>query len=277
MTEHHDPAETASTIRVLTLDIRDLYNELPDTIAHIAGLHATTYTPRTTGTRNTHLTGGDALALALPGTTNTVTSSRTGNRDHAADNLPTDPPSVYAVLTNLEDSWRTQQHQPAATHTNTTDAANYLIANATWAAHHAATLTDDITNLRTLRARLLAVTGRHNHPRPSDAPCIDCNGTVVQTYGPRGLDDQRECHRCGKTYTPTQYALAVQARIDAVRDDPDRLLTATEARTLWRLSEKQIYTWEHRGKLTPAAHDKRGHRLYRNADIATLKRRTTPM
>lgn len=88
----------------------------------------------------------------------------------------------------------------------------------------------------------------------------------------RGLDDVRECEKCGQTYTPAQYTLAVQHRLEDVRNDPERLLTATEARTLWHLSEKQVYVWEARDKLTHVTTDHKGRRLYRNGDIAILKR-----
>lgn len=276
-----DTTDLASTIRLLALDIRDLYRELPDTVASIAGLHAVTYAPTSArSATDVRVLGGDAAVMLGGGTDNVVTSSRRGNRDHAADNHPTDPPSVLAVLTRIEDAWRQAQQQPAAETTTTTAATDYLIANAEWAATHHEPIHDDIADLAQLRARLRNVTGHTDTPKASDAPCIDCNGRIVQRYRhgrtpeTSGLDDTRECNRCGKTYTPTQYANAIEQRLETIREDPDRLVTAAEARTLWRLSEKQLYTWENREKIRPAGTDDRGRRLYRNGDIHALKTRT---
>lgn len=266
--------ELASELRILILEIRDLYHELPDTIAHIAGLHAISYAPRHGRSNDVTVPGGDALSLHAGGTDNTVNASRHGNRDHAPDNHPNDPPSVLAVLTRIEDHWRENQHQPAADATSLTATIQYLIANTPWAVDHHDNLSDDLSDLKALRGRLRSVTGHTDAPKPSDAPCIDCNGRIVQRYGTTGLDDTRECSRCGNTYTPTQYALAVQNRLEDVRDNPDKHLTAAEARTLWGLSEKQLYTWEARDKIAPIGHDHLRRRLYRNGDIAKLRGRT---
>ncbi len=267
----HTDTDTASTLRLLIHEIRDLYHELPETIAHIAGLHAIAYSPTQARSNDTQITGGDAIVLHAPGTDNTVKSAQNGNRDHAADNHPNDPPSVLAVLTRIEDTWRLEQNVPAATTTTTKAAATYLIANANWAALNHPHLEHDLTDLQALRGRLRNVTGKTDHPKPSDAPCNNCNGRIVQRYTKDGLDDDRECHRCGTTYTPNQYEQAIEQRLQTVREDMDRTLTANQARTLWGLSEKQIYVWEEREKIAHIGRNTNGHRLYKNSDIATLR------
>lgn len=273
-------SDITNEIRTLIYDIRGLYRELPDTIAYIAGLHAISYTRATSPTADTRIIGGTAFVMHCPGYDGGVTSARDGNRDHAHDCLPTDPPSVLAVLTRIEDNWRHQLHHPAADTTSIDAAIGYLSANAPHAAN-TLDLTADLNDLAVLRGRLRTVTGHIDTPKPSDAPCITCNGRIVQRYTHKGLDDIRECNHCGKTYTPIQYALAVKNRMLEVRADLARLVTASEARTLWHLSEDQIYNWE-RGpdedhpKRTPriesALRDAKGRKLYLNADIAALRR-----
>lgn len=276
-----------SEARQLVWEIRDLYRELPDTIAAIAGLHAISYDRGTTRSNRqpTHTTvlGGDALVMYGPGTDRT-SIDRTAREpiDWALAQAETDDaPSVLTVLTRWEDAFRDAQGHPAADTTSINAAVTYLTTHTAWAVQHFPDLDAYLEELSTLRARLRAVTGRINPAKPSDAPCFRCNGQIVQRYkdGPRpedrGLDDIRECNRCGQTYTPAQYMLAVQQRLEAVRNDPDRLLTAAEARTLWRLSEKQVYVWENRDKkLQSVGRDDAGRKLYRNADLARLKGHT---
>lgn len=275
--------QAESHARRLVWEIRDLYLELPDTIAAIAGLHAVNYdrggNRKPSTLADTPIIGGDALVMAGPGSTQTTITRTAGERiDWAlAKAEQHDAPSVLAVLTKWEDTWRDAQGHPAATTTSVRDAATYLTTHTTWAVRSFPDLNSYLTDLTELRGRLRVVTGHINPPKPSDAPCIDCNGQIVQRYRTStrpedaGLDDIRECNRCGTTYTPAQYTLAVQNRLQTVRDEPDRLLTAAEARTLWHLSEKQIYTWEYRNHLTPAGRDNKGRKVYRSGDIATLK------
>ena len=286
MTTTDDLLEIESHARRLVWEIRDLYHELPDTIAAISGLHAICYdrgapTKKRTTLADTPIIGGDALVMAGPGSTETSITRTAGERiDWAlAEAEQHDAPSVLAVLTKWEDTWRTAQGHPAATTTSVKAAATYLTTHTAWAIRDFPDIDSYLDELTTLRGRLRVVTGHINPPKPSDAPCIDCNGQIVQRYRTNttrpedaGLDDIRECNRCGTTYTPAQYALAVQNRLEEVRNDPDRLLTAAEARVLWRLSEKQIYTWEYRDQLAPAGRDPKGRKLYRNGDIAGLKK-----
>ena len=149
-------SDIASELRTLIWDIRDLYRELPDTIAHIAGLHAVRYDKRGTGkSTSTDVTiiGGAALVMASAGYDGGVTSARDGNRDHAHDCLPDDPPSVLAILTRIEDVWRTNQHNPAAETTSLDATVNFLLANAPWAAEHHPDINDDLHDLDQLRNR----------------------------------------------------------------------------------------------------------------------------
>lgn len=280
-----------SAARQLVWEIRDLYRELPDTIAAIAGLHATRYDRGTNkSTRkptDTTLIGGDALVMYGPGSDRTSITRTAGHTIdwELARAERNDAPSVLTVLTRWEDAWRATQNHPAADTTTINAAVTYLTTHTAWAIRDFPDIDTYLTELGALRARLRAVTGHTNPPKASDAPCINCNGLIVQRYKhgtrpeDRGLDDIRECNRCGETYTPARYNLAIQSRLETVREDHDRLLTATEARTLWRLSEKQVYVWEQRidpttkqPKLTAAGTDAQGRKLYRNGDIAALKK-----
>ena len=274
-----ETAAVVSEVRLLVLGIRDLYRELPDTIAALAGLHAVTYSaigsPSTGGVK---VLGGDAAVMHGAGTISSVTSSRAGNREHAQDNLPTDPPSVLAVLSSIEDTWRHELGDSAADKTSIDASVAYLIANVVRAVQVLA-MSDDIAELTTLHCRLLAVTGHTNQPKASDAPCDTCNGRIVQKYGKDGLEDDMTCSTCGKTFTATQYAMSAKTRLESVRTE-DRLVTAFEARTIWGLSEDQVYNWE-RGadeshpfrtpKIVAHSKDRNGRKLYRNTDIAALK------
>lgn len=274
-----ETAAVISEVRLLVLSIRDLYRELPDTIASIAGLHAVTYTaissPSTGGVR---ILGGDAAVMHGAGSGSSVTSSRAGNREHAQDNLPSDPPSVLGVLTGIEDTWRHELGDLAADKTSVNTAVAYLIANVVRAVQVLG-LSDDLSELTALNCRLLNVTGRTNTPKASDAPCDTCNGRIVQRYGTNGLEDDMTCSTCGKTFTAAQYAMSAKARLESIRTE-DRLVTAHEARTIWGLTEDQVYNWE-RGpdeshpyrtpKIVAASKDTNGRKLYRNTDIATLK------
>jgi hypothetical protein len=271
-------------------DVRDLYRELPDVIAAIAGLHAVRYDERGSKRRtanDTTIVGGAALVMAGDGNLGT---SRLGKYESPTDRTVRevlsaqrdDPPSVLAVLTSWEDAWRVEQHQHAADKTTVDAAVDYLLQHVTWAAQHSETWSDHRVDTRQLRSRLRMLTGATAPPKPSDAPCIECNGTIVQRYTADGLDDIRECNSCGATYSPVRYMLAVNERLETVRNDPDRLLTAAEARTLWHLSEKQIYVWEQRTddagkpKIASVGRDSQGRKLYRNSDIAALRRARTP-
>lgn len=282
--QERDEAELQSYARQLVWEIRDLYRELPDVIASLAGLHATRYDRGSGGgtrrTTDTTLIGGDAMLMYAPGNTDPLPPPKMTHIDKALlEAERQDPPSVTAVLATWEDAWRVERGDPAATSTSLADTVTYLTTHTTWASRSSAGFDDYLDELTALRGRLRLVAGHINPPKASDAPCIDCNGTIVQRYRrgttpeTRGLDDIRECNRCGTTYTPVQYALAVGNRLEDVRNDPDRLLTAAEARVLWHLSEKQLYVWENRDhKLTHAGVDAQGHRLYRNGDIASIKR-----
>lgn len=286
MTRPDDVAERMSHARQLVWEIRDLYRELPDIIAAIAGLHATRYDRGNTGKQrrvgDTTIVGGDALVMSAHGSSETSITRTAGEViDWELARIErNDSPSVLTTLTKWEDTWRSVQGQPAATTTTLDAAVTYLTTHTAWAVEHFPDIDAYLSELTALRGRLRSVTGHINPPKPSDAPCIECNGQIVQRYKhgdrpeDRGLDDVRECNRCGQHYNPAQYMLAVNQRLQTVREDPERLVTAAEATTLWRLSEKQLYVWENRdGKIAHVKRDDKGRKLYRNGDIATLKTR----
>lgn len=273
-TEHTTCTNCINHVRNTLTEIQDLYNELPDHIGHITGI---SYNPTGSRSSDTHVPGGAPLIMRAGGTTNTPNPARNGSTNHYADILKNDPPSISAALATIEDDWRHHRNDPPAPYpANTHKATTYLTTHITWAARVHPAFTDTTRELRALRQRLEIATGQARHPQESDAPCIECDGTLIQRWTHTGIDPTRECTRCGTTYTTNRYMLAVRDRIETTREQHDRLITASEARILFRLSDKQIYVWERRGKLTHINRDPKGRRLYRIGDIAKLRgRRTT--
>lgn len=266
--DHTTCLNCVNQVRNTIRDIVDLYAELPDAIRTITGI---SYDPFTSRSSDVHVPGGQALVLLSPGTEHGVTSSRTGKRDHVADHYPNDPPSAAGVLATIEDDWRAHRHdRPADYDPDVTRSAEYLTKHVAWAARVHPAFTDTARTLRNLRHRMERVTG-NTPPKPetSVAPCIACGGELRQRWGEAG-ELEHECAHCGRIHDQTAYRLAIRARLEVARRDDTLTLTAKEARELYRLSEKQIYVWEYRGKLAPIGETENGVKLYSNHHIATL-------
>lgn len=267
----------ANRARNTISEIEELYSELPDAIRTITGI---SYNPTGRGSNDTIVPGGAALVMLSAGTDDNVKSSRNGSRDHVQDQNNTDPPSVAGVLATIEDDWRSAHKDPVADYApSVSRSANYLKSRVPWAARVHPAFYDAYRRLRQVRARMEIVTGNASPPEPSDAPCIQCHGRLVRRWSYRaddqGLTTERECESCLRIYTPEQYTLAIRAQLEEVKLMDDRLITAAEARTLFRLSEEQVYTWESRGKITSAGRNGAHRKVYRTADIRQLAARRT--
>src|SRR5690625_4887227 len=155
--DHTTCINCVNQVRNTIRDIADLYAELPDAIATITGI---SYDPFTGRSSDVHVPGGQALVLLSPGTENSVTSSRTGNRAHVADHYPSDPPSAAGVLATIEDDWRNYRGDRAADYEPDIErSATYLTKHVAWAARVHPAFPDTAATLRSLRHRMERVTG----------------------------------------------------------------------------------------------------------------------
>lgn len=275
-------------------EVRDLYRQLPDVVASIAGLHAIRYDrggakAKRKGT-DTALIGGDALVMATDGSGNNVADRPDGTAIDWAlrDAEHRDPPSVLGALTGWEDTWRHEQHQPAATRTSVTAATDYLVTHTAWAARHSDTWDDYLTDLAGLRGRLRMLTGQSQPPVKAGVPCPYCAGLIVQKWtGTKGsLSDIRECELCGLTWaSEAHFRMALrQAHAELPDKRPGELVTIDDAKRIFKergVRPNLLDLWVHRGHLQPArtvdGHERRnvrGELLYRLGDVAD---RLTPM
>lgn len=254
-----------STARNDIREIRDMYRQLPDIIAAAAGLHAIRYDQRG-GSRarstDTTIVGGAAMVMAAGGTAD---KTRLGRRETTIDPSlleaeRNDPPSILAVLTFWEDTWRVEQHQHAATKTSVDDAVDYLTLHTTWAAQHSPTWDDHRTDIRTLRGRLRTLTGASQPPVDTGVPCPDCAGTVLQHWTDTGLNDTRACDGCGLTWdTEAHFALAIRDAHQSLPDThPDQLVTLDDARRILKprgIRPNLLALWAYRDQRDRERHD----------------------
>ena len=276
-------------------EVRDLYRQLPDVIAGIAGLHAIRYDRggakgKARRATDTVLLGGAALVMATDGSGDNVVDRPDGTAIDWAlrDAEHRDPPSVLGALTGWEDTWRHEQHQSAATRTSVTAATDYLVTHTAWAAGHSDGWADYLTDLAGLRGRLRMLTGQTQPPVKAGVPCPYCAGTIVQKWtGNRGsLSDIRECDVCGLTWaSEAHFMLAIREAHQALpTTHPSLLVTMGDAKRIYRgrgVRPNLLDLWATRRQLRPAqtpdGHDRRdvrGELLYRLGDISD---RLTPM
>ena len=193
-------------------EIGDLYAALPDCIGHLTGTWSNR--SRVDGSRHHPIPGGDALVLLAGGGGNGVQPSRRGDRSHAADQWPTDPPSVAGELARWEDDWRTaRRDSPAPNAPTVTTATRYLLTHLRWAATEHPAFDEFATDIDALHQRLSIVTGGDNKPVKSEAHCLTCHTRLVQHWTDTGLSDTHTCPTCKTTYTPGQYQQALKAHL----------------------------------------------------------------
>lgn len=122
------------------------------------------------------------LVMRSPGNTATAAPAASGDRTHAADNHPDDPPAVAALLGAWEDDWRTLRGEPANPAPATvTTAAGYLTTHLRWAADNHPAFDEFTADLHRLHTTLQAVTGTADWPE-TGVPCFSCGTDLVRTY-----------------------------------------------------------------------------------------------
>lgn len=258
-------------VRGQIYDIVDLYGTLPD---HIATLTGARLEPGPRSSAERPVVGGDALVMHSAGNGgNTVTSSKRGDRSHALDHWPNDPPSIAAELGRWEDDWRQIRREDAApTLPTVATAANYLLKHYRWASVSHPAFEEFADDIRHLRTRLRVVTGDIQYPLRADARCFDCGGSIVQKWTDEGLSDTRECDDCGNAYTVQRYLLAARGFIEEQRNvDPEAVVDIKGAREVFpEIPASTIRRWAHEGRLERAAWGERNRALYRLSDITAL-------
>lgn len=272
-------AECASDARNLLREVRDLYRELPDVIASIAGLHAVSYRGGASGrhrrSTSTTILGGAALVMVSAGSVNQVRLGRLEQWTDVDRRLLVeeheDPLSVLGVLCSWEDAWRHQLGLPVAEGSDLSSTVDFLLERTTWAGNTADGWVEYLGELRDLRFRLLAVTGRSTTPEATDVPCPYCAGTIVRKWTAAGLGDVRECDTCHLRFdSEAHFLMAIrQAHQDLPVTHPDALVTIDDAKRIYRgrVKPNTLDQWVLRGHLVECRRDVRGEALYRLGDI----------
>lgn len=251
------------------MDVVDLYAALPDNLAVLTGATFSNHGIRSTA--ETPVVGGDALVMAASGNNGSVTSSRRGDRSHALDQWPTDPPSIAAVLGAWEDTFRAYRNErPAPTDPTVTSASDYLLGHLRWATFELEDWEDFARDVQQLRSRLKAVTGDSDRPERTQARCFDCDSWIVRPWTDSGLSDEWVCDGCGREYEEHTYMLAIRHHQGlVVREERDAgFVTPTLASEMIRRSERTIREWMRRGELE--IRDRAGHRFVRWDDVVRM-------
>lgn len=188
-------------------DIEALYARLPGVL--VEGRYPSDAIDRI-GASGDEVPVPPALVAAGPAGSGSDVSSRAGNREHAADELPTDPPH-WGVLAVFEDDWRhlTGQHPASGPPTVATSVA-FLTQHLDRIAQQHSEFDAIAEEIGRLRAHLRAVTGLAEWPERGVA-CFDCGATLTRDWTDCGLADEWGCHSCGRVYDYASYMLAVHA------------------------------------------------------------------
>lgn len=189
------------------ISIEQLYALLP---AEIEGRAGTAKPLDVTGVRSDEISmpGGDALVLLAGGASGVVSSKPTthkpeGDRSHAADNLPTDVPSVLATLVTWEDDWRSElgmipagwkedskgttddhRYAPPATVSGTTV---FLIRGLSHMAQNHPAFDEFARDIRELKGHMER-TLRAQDAVDRGAPCPYCGARIIRKF-----DDPDHC------------------------------------------------------------------------------------
>lgn len=277
--------------RTLILEIVEALDVLPDAVRTLVGL---SYDTGNRDRDDAPIVGGDAVVMLGPGTTGTVVwracppgcnHTTCGRTAHLADQYPTDPPSITAVLTGIEDDWRRFLHHRAATGTDARAAAGYLLHHLAQAAQAYPLFSENHHDLTALHHRARAVAGTTDDPVPMPAPCLHCGGRIIRRWRETGLDDLATCEDCGTAWAAdTEYRVATRGAVyDAVLTRPDALVTLDEAKAALKvhgIKPHRVDVWANRGLLVPARRSPTGlpthYRLGDLTDRAGLTRKDTP-
>lgn len=277
-------------------EVRDLYRQLPDVIASIAGLHAVRYDRAGRGSGSgTRITGGEAMVLAVDAR---IGGEVLGRHESSVDPSllaaeRADPPSVLAILTWWEDCWRDERHETGADRTTVEAASTYLVTHMEWAAQKSGLWDDYRADVRSLLFRLRNLTGNTTRPVRSRIPCVVCGGAtdprtgkpypVIRKWTDTGLSEVHECTNpaCRASWpTATAYSFVQHLRaLAAPMTDPDLLVTVEQARaalpdlrrnTLNQILKRDRDRAPEPPRLPQRGRTVRGEPLYRLGDITNL-------
>jgi hypothetical protein len=157
---------------------------------------------------DTPLMGGDKTSLTGPG----GDGRNSAGQPWAADNQPSDPPAVAAVLEDWERDWRETLGLAGATNEPTlTNITTFLLDQLGWAAQRHPAFPDFHHEIRQLHQHLEHAAGTTERPIQGFVDCLTCPRVrLVRLWLPSGLDEDWRCPRCKRTYTLAEYWLAVR-------------------------------------------------------------------
>ena len=212
MARHLDPTE-ATCVYCLGACRRWLL-AIPDLAAQIrasnTGYPAASpgISEHTSRNADTPLMGGDKTSLTGPG----GDGRNSAGQPWAADNQPSDPPAVLAVLESWEDDFRQTWGTTAATSHDLTPTTQWLAGPALdWAANHHPAFPDFHTEIRQLHQHLEHAAGTTDRPIQGFVDCLTCQRVrLVRHWLTDGLSEDWSCPRCKRTYTLAEYWLAVR-------------------------------------------------------------------
>lgn len=221
-----------------------------------------------------------------------VERERTG-REHAADQLPTDPQAVSQQLGAWVLDWQDTRDEPQPIgHTPSqivSYAARYLQVHARWAANTHPAFSDFARDMRELHTRLEQVLDLHTRPEKAPVKCFDCDGTLVEVQrevtvtqvdpggkritrrGPvHAEEDGYQCRVCGQTYPPGQYNLALAAAWERNVG----WVPLTDAARRAGIPVETVETWVKRGELETTRRREDNRKLIWWPDLQERIRRT---
>lgn len=281
--------------RTVLLEIVELHAELPDAVAVLSGIR---YDRSGPAHGEDPVPGGDALVMLAGGKFGGVTWGRPSRRypegsfEHLQDQWASDPPSVSAVLGELEDDWRGARRDPPAPYEQSVArSSRYLLDHLRWAAERHPQFVEQRQVLDWLHMRLEVVTKTDERPEPVGAPCMHCGGRIVRRWRPgsqraggsddggtrlgrrdEGLSDEMVCEGCGTTWEhEASYRLAQRGALeDLPATSPDLEVTLPDAKRILRgrVQAKTLEARVRRGMVAAVGADVRGSATYRLGDLA---------
>ena len=172
------------------------------------------------GSRNaeTPLMGGDVLSLIAYGSDGYNEAMKRGlqreNGQPFEDSVEqpwSDPPSVLFELERWEAALREDMGLHAATTKATiSNVTSFLHEHLTWAAQNHPAFDDFARELRQLRGHVDRALGRSDRPVFANCACLDCGERLARRWTISGLEDDWTCLGCRRTYTESDYYLAVE-------------------------------------------------------------------
>ena len=282
------PLETSATICARCLKrAKDLvdeceaaYDSIPGGLRTVMGLRAVRYDAGSGGGSRDSLPFGigadqdvDDELVAL------LARYQTGTVIH----LMRDPVTVMSILESWADDWAEKSNRPVRVST-----FDYLREHSLWAAQNHPSWHQYLEEVRGVRSKLQAIAG--TRPVPEPAPCPHCGGRVVREWGREGLDDQRHCTGCRRSWQDDEQLVEDGRQVLAAMPstNPDLLVTRDEGRRLVpdlsaNLLRQVIFRDRHRADPSHRAYDptwvprlpvqeiRGGKELYRLADVMCVR------